>query len=107
MPYGIDEYFTNVILYDYIVQNKIKVMIQNNIMIKNLINRLYYSKIIKNQDSSKENMIKLSKMVLKNKNKLIRKNPKIDRRFFTTCPQQFLDNLDKVDNNYIYVTFFN
>ena len=106
MPYGIDEYFTNTVFNNYILKHKVKIMVMNDISIIALSRKLYYSNIIKKTYRSKKELIKMSKMLLKDKKELIKKHPNVDKRYFTTCPQQYIDNIDKVDKNNIYISFF-
>ena len=81
-------------------------MVNNNISINILVVKLKLLNIIKYKYNSKKELIKMSKMVLENKDKLIKEYPEVNKRYFTTCPQQFLDNISKVDKNYIYITYF-
>lgn len=91
MPYGIDELFLNTIIYNYLLKNKIKILLINNNSTISWEKKIKYN-INDIKDLNNKNIIDKAKKILKNKNKLIKKYPNINKDYLISCPQNIIKN---------------
>jgi hypothetical protein len=119
MPYGIDELFTNTILYNYIMKHKVKVFVVNDINLYSFMNKFKYYKEFKHlltkdnmllitkmykEKDHKERLItfnKLNKIYKKIGNKLLKNNTlkhnkEIDKRYLVDCYEKYEKNIHKL-----------